>query len=122
MARDLDWRSFLNRLVYCYGCGRFGVPASGKMPEGWSTLYQPHDEGPPALPVCGDACKSDVQEAIKKRPVLEPLRMAKDVMMPAEMRKTMMAEAMAHAMKEEGLLDQLFSEAVRGEPENDGDG
>lgn len=127
MERQLDWRAFVNRLIYCFGCGKFGLPRKGgALPRGWSMLYQPHGEGPVGLHVCSEGCKAKVREAMTKGPVIEPLEMATNITMTVEMREQMMAEAMAHALQEEGLLDQVFGDAL-GEvltegPENDGEG
>ena len=125
MERKLDWRAFVNRLIYCFGCGKFGLPRKGGvLPRGWSTLYQPHGDGPAGLHVCSDGCKGEVRRAMTEGPVTEPLSMATNVTMSAEMREQMMAEAMAHALQEEGVLDELFKDAL-GEvltegPANDG--
>lgn len=111
--RTLDWRAFVNRLIYCFGCGKFGLPRKGGvLPREWSLLYQPHREGPAGLHVCSEKCKAEVREAMTRGPVTEPLAVATNITMTAEMREQMMAEAMAHALKEEGLLDQFFSEAI----------
>lgn len=117
MPREIDWRSFVDKLVFCYGCGRFGMPSRGAPPRGWSTLYQPHDEAPVGLHVCSDACKVLVRDAMKCGPVFEPLRMATDVMMSSEMRDQMMQEALAftEAIEKEGAIDAAFIESVEEE-------
>lgn len=125
VERRLDWRAFLNRLVFCYSCGKFGLPRSGSsLPRGWSMLYQPHGAGPVGLQTCSDRCKSVVREAMKKGPVTEPLAMATNVTMTTEMREQMMAEAMAFVFRQEGVLDEAFVDAmarpVQEEPEPDG--
>ena len=116
--RQIDWRAFLNKLIYCHGCGRFGMPRQGKRPRGWSVLYQPHPQGPPGLNVCSDKCKAEVQEALVKGPVTGPLRMGSNVTMSTEMRETMMTEAMQFAI-DEGHADDLFLAAMKDEGERD---
>jgi hypothetical protein len=120
--RQIDWRSFLNKLVYCYGCGRFGLPRQGQRPRGWSLLYQPHQEGPPGLHVCSEGCANDVRAAIVKGPVTAPLRMASGVTMPSELRQMMLDEAVQFAI-DSGRMDDLFLgalQAERDEGEDDG--
>lgn len=116
--RRIDWRAFLNKLIYCYGCGRFGMPRKGKLPRNWGTLYQPHPEGPPGLSVCSEKCKTDVQAALVKGPVTGPLRMASNVTMDSEMREQMMREATQFAI-DEGRMDDLFQAALMEEDEAD---
>ena len=116
--RQIDWRGFLNRLIYCYGCGRFGLPRrGGKKPDGWSVLYQPHPEGPPGLHVCSAKCKVEVQDALAQGPVVGPLRTASNVTMGTDMREQMMREAMQHAI-DEGRMDDLFLEALKEETDD----
>lgn len=114
--RQIDWRAFLNKLVYCYGCGRFGIPRQGKRPNGWSVLYQPHPEGPPGLNVCSAKCSDDVREALRKGPVTWPLKMASNVTMSTEMREQMVREAIQHAI-DDGRMDDLFMSALQGAEE-----
>ena len=123
--RQLDWRKFLNRLMYCYGCGRFGLPRGNPpMPRGWGTLYQPHANAPPGLHYCREGCKEKLRVAMQEGPVLEPLEMASNVMMDSEMRDKMMVEAMEFAALEEGRLDELFDkvrlEVVSDQGDDDG--
>lgn len=118
--RQIDWRAFLNRLTYCFGCGRFGMPRRGKHPRGWSVLYQPHPEGPPGLNVCSGPCAAKVREALAKGPLTGPLRMTTHVTMTSEMREQMMTEAMQHAI-DEGLMDDLFLAALKDEVGEEGD-
>lgn len=93
MARKIDWRAYLNRLTYCYGCGKFGLPRKGKpRPMGWKLLYQPHDGAPPGLHVCSESCANQVREAMAKGPVHEPLQMGPPPMMDAGLRQQMMGE------------------------------
>lgn len=108
--RRIDWKAFLNRLRFCYGCGRFGLPGS-KRTSNWKMLYQPHRDAPPALSVCSDACAAEVVEALAKGPIRQPLRVATDVVMSAEMRETMIEEAMQHAI-DSGRADDLFLQAL----------
>lgn len=93
-SREPDWREFIGRLVYCWGCGRFGLPQAGKrLPRGWAMLYQPHREGPSLLLACGSECKAKIQRAIRGGPVLHPLAQATEIPMPADLREAMMADA-----------------------------
>lgn len=121
--RAIDWRAYLNKLVFCYSCGRFGMPRKGERkvdpPRGWTVLYQPHADTPAGLLVCSDTCREKVQAAIAEGPVYEPLEIAANVMMTPEMRDQMMEEAMLHAI-EEGRLNDLFSEALEEKGEGDG--
>lgn len=115
MERRLDWRGFLNRLVFCYGCGRFGLPPKGTtLPKGWTVLYQPHGDGPVGLHVCSESCKEKVRIAMTEGTVREPIVVVTDVVMTIEMREQMMAEAMAYAMSEEGAMDRVFAESMEG--------
>lgn len=114
--RRIDWRAFLDRLKFCYGCGRFGLPTGNRVPANWKVLYQPHQDAPPALLVCSSACFEEVRGAIAKGPVRQPLRVATDVMMPAELRETMISEAMQHAI-DSGRADDLFLAALDGDDE-----
>jgi hypothetical protein len=110
--REIDWRRFLDSLVFCYGCGRFGLPARGQpSPKGWTLLYQPHADAPSGLPVCSEQCVKDVRAALVAGPVTAPLRMATDVPMPAELRRMMLDEAMQHAI-DGGRVDDLFLAAI----------
>lgn len=113
--RKIDWRAYLNKLVFCYGCGRFGMPRKGERkaepPPNWTVLYQPHQDAPAGLLVCSNACREKVQKAMAEGPVYEPLGMATNVMMTNEMREQMMTEAMQFAI-DEGRLDELFLEVV----------
>ncbi len=106
--RVIDWRAFLNALVYCHGCGRFGrpqrTPRGRRQPRNWLMLYQPHADTPPMLLACSTKCADDVRAAMKQGPVIEPLKTAADVMMPAEMREAMFAEIKA-ALEEEEKQD-----------------
>lgn len=112
-----DWRSYLNTLVHCDGCGRFGLPTKNRTgprsPNGWKMIYQPHASAPPMLLACGDACAARVREAIAKGPVLEPLEFAHDVVMPAEVREAMFADFREYLGEEveesaRALFDKLF--------------
>lgn len=115
-SRSVDWKSFLNKLQYCYGCGRFGIPRKKKgkavLPSGWSVLYQPYEDAPAMLNVCSTACRARVEKAMQSGPIHEPLEVAKNIPMPADMRRKMMTEAMKHAAKR-GRLDDLFKIAIR---------
>jgi len=73
--RQADWATWLNKLTFCYGCGRFGMPSKGKLPRGWKTLYQPHPDGCPGLHVCCPSCESKIRDAMTKGAVTEPLEM-----------------------------------------------
>lgn len=117
MSRDIDWRAFIDKLVFCYGCGRFGVPKKGALPREWTTLYQPHGDAPVGLPACSEACKTAVRAAMMQGPVLMPLASVTDIMMSSEMRNAMMREAeqFASSMQEEGLVDEAFESAVEGD-------
>lgn len=76
MSRDVDWALWLNKLVFCHGCGRFGMPQQGmKPPRGWKLLYQPHPEGRPGLYVCSTECEEKIKEAMKEGPITDPLEM-----------------------------------------------
>jgi hypothetical protein len=123
--RKIDWRAFLNKLVYCYGCGQFRMPRKGERkvepPPGWTVLYQPHSDAPAGLLVCSAACREKVQKAMAEGPVYEPLKAATNVPMMTDMREQMMEDAMLHAV-EEGRLDDLFSEAVEERDERKGRG
>lgn len=111
-SRELDWRGLLQRLQYCYGCGRFGLPRQGKLPAGWTTLYQPHPDAPPGLHVCSAACAGEVRAAMAKGPVLAPLRVQSTIPMSAEMRQAMMDEAMQHAI-DKGRMDGELLDALK---------
>jgi transcriptional regulator with XRE-family HTH domain len=100
VTRALDWTGYLNKLIYCYGCGRFGIPGKRGLPRGWRTLYQPHPDAPPGLHTCGDACNDKVRAAMAEGPVLEPLEIGKAPMMPAEIRDEMEKDAMDEMEKE----------------------
>jgi hypothetical protein len=101
VARDLDWREFLNRLSFCYGCGRFGRPQSNGKPANWNVLYQPRESGPPALHVCSERCKIDVQEAMRSGVVTEPLRLGTLPVMDADLQAQMVEEMGRFANGEE---------------------
>ena len=116
--RQIDWRAFLNRLVYCYGCGRFGIPRNGQQPSGWNMLYQPHPQGPAGLNVCSTKCSDEVREALRKGPVTWPLKMSSNVAMTHEMRQQMIQEAIQHAI-DEGRMDDLFMDALQGTEPNE---
>lgn len=116
--RQIDWRAFLNRLVYCYGCGRFGIPRNGQRPVGWNVLYQPYPQGPAGLNVCSSQCSDEVLAALRKGPVTWPLKMAGNVTMSAEMRQQMIQEAIQHAI-DEGRMDDLFMDAIQGTEPNE---
>jgi predicted RNA-binding Zn-ribbon protein involved in translation (DUF1610 family) len=93
MPREIDWRAWLNRLKYCYGCGKFGIPRQGTgKPMGWRVLYQPHPDAPPGLHVCSESCADDVRDAMQKGPVTEPLKIGPPPMMDADLRRQMMDE------------------------------
>jgi hypothetical protein len=115
--RRIDWRAFLNKLVYCYGCGRFGMPRKGlrkaEPPRGWKVLYQPHPEAPAGLLVCSEKCEDKVRIAMAEGPVEEPLEIATNVTMTNEMREQMAMEAIEYAIRE-GHLDDMFKEALEG--------
>lgn len=103
--RVIDWRAFVNRLQFCYGCGKFGLPRKGKLvPNGWNVIYQPHPDGRPGLHVCSEDCKEAVQRAMIQGPVTEPLMMPEPgaMMMPAEVRQAMEDEI------REGLVKEAF--------------
>jgi len=119
--RQIDWRSFLDRLCYCHGCGRFGLPRDRQKPNGWTVLYQPHPEGPPGLLVCSGSCAAEVREAIGRGPVTAPLRMAAGVVMPMEMRQVMMDEAVQFAI-DNGRMDDLFLGALQAKIDEADDG
>jgi len=106
MSRDIDWVSYIGRLVFCYGCGRFGVPAkNGRPPRGWSLLYQPHADAPPGLLVCAPSCASAVREAMTDGPVHEPLKMGAPPPMPQKMKDVMLRDVIWGVIKE--VLDKL---------------
>jgi len=73
--RETDWNLWLNKLIFCHGCGRFGMPKQGKPPGGWKLLYQPHPEGRPGLYVCSSDCEEKIREAMKDGPIIDPLEM-----------------------------------------------
>lgn len=75
VGRDVDWALWLNKLIFCHGCGRFGLPTKGKPPKGWKLLYQPHPEGRPGLYVCSTDCDTKIREAMKEGPIIDPLEM-----------------------------------------------
>jgi hypothetical protein len=112
--RQIDWRGFLNKLIYCYGCGQFRMPRKGVRPKGWTMLYQPHAEGPPGLTVCSEGCADDVREAMERGPVEMPLRAATNITMSTEMRETMLEEAVQFGI-DEGHMDDLFHAAMKEE-------
>lgn len=117
MARDLDWREYVNALVYCFGCGRFGKPSPKGIPDGWKVLYNPHSEGKPGLHVCGAGCAAKVSAALREGPVLEPLEMSVAPPMPQEMRQAALEGSVAHRVKERvsSVLDDPEAvEAVTG--------
>jgi len=98
--RELDWKDYINALVYCYGCGRFGKPSSKGIPTGWKVLYNPHSEGKPGLHVCSDGCQAKVLAALKEGPVLEPLEMGAPPPMPQEMREAAIDGSIRHRVRE----------------------
>lgn len=103
-----DWRSYLNSLSYCFGCGRFRKSAKGSdVPKGWKVLYQPHPDAPPGLVVCSEDCSRKVQRAVQEGPVHEPLVMGKPPMMDAEVMRSMMEEVGAQLRNELESLPQL---------------
>ncbi len=109
--RELDWEGFLNKLVFCYGCGKFGVPRNNKpAPKGWKLLYQPHPDAPPGLHVCGEFCAARVRKAMAEGPVLEPLETGRAPMMDAEMRDHMLGAAMQHAIIDQDRVGELKPE------------
>lgn len=92
-----DWRDYLNTLVHCDGCGRFGVPdrsrrTGPRTPRGWKLIYQPHQGAPTTLLACGPACAERLREAMENGPVTEPLTFAPDVIMPSDVREAMFAD------------------------------
>lgn len=88
--REILWSAWLNKLAYCYGCGKFGLPrGSPPIPRGWTVLYQPHPDGPSGLHVCSGACADRVRAAMAVGAVMEPLEIATDFgMMPADVRES----------------------------------
>jgi len=98
--RNLDWREFVNALVYCFGCGRFGKPSSKGIPTGWKVLYNPHPEGRPGLHVCSQGCVAKVSAALREGPVLEPLEMGAPPPMPQEVREQALSGAVKHKVTE----------------------
>lgn len=117
--REILWSDWLNKLVFCYGCGKFGLPRGAPpVPRGWKVLYQPHPDGPPGLHVCSDGCADRVRKAMARGPVLEPLEIASDFgMMPADVRESwerhvressaeMVGERMGSAMRPLGEWDR----------------
>lgn len=123
--RRIDWRAFLNKLVYCYGCGRFGMPCKGQRkaepPRGWTVLYQPHVDAPAGLLACSDACRERLQKAMAEGPVYEPLETATNVTMSTEMREQMMVDAIRFAIQE-GRLNEFFSQVMEDQDERKGRG
>ena len=100
MPRNIDWRAFLNRLTYCYGCGKFGLPRRGKpRPMGWKVLYQPHADAPAGLHVCTERCADDVRAAMASGPVTEPLKVGLPPMMDVDLRSRMQQELREEAAK-----------------------
>lgn len=91
-GREVDWRRFIDSLVFCFGCGRFGRPRKGRPPFNWKLLYQPHGGGPAGLLVCSSKCDAEVREVMVDRVITEPLRVSKAPMMDAELRAAMLAE------------------------------
>lgn len=113
--RSLDWRAYLNKLQYCTGCGRFGLPQKGKRkkkpPRGWKVVYQPHPDAPAGLLVCSQKCEEKVRAAMAEGPIYEPLEIAKDIPMTAEMRSQMLDEAMDFALKQ-GRFNDVFERRI----------
>lgn len=112
--RNIDMVKWLNSLIFCYGCGRFGLPSKGKLPHGWKLLYQPHPDGQPGLSVCSAGCDKKVREAMKEGPITEPLEM-RPPPMPHEFQSTisdaakeMLKEAMEKENKTELRLVEEF--------------
>ena len=103
----MDWRKWLNRLVFCYGCGRFGMPRKGRPPFRWKVLYQPHPDAPPGLHACSDRCADKIRDAMKKGPLIEPLEMGQPPMMDAEIRHQMMQD-ITGAMEDEFVAERPF--------------
>ena len=111
-GREIDWRAYANKLVFCFGCGRFSLPGKGgKPPKRWTTLYQPHGDAPPGLLVCSDRCKTTVLAAMQKGPVHEPVEM-KVLLMPVEERAAMMAEV-------QQLIEEMLEEQRREQEEKE---
>lgn len=91
--RELDWRRFVNKMSYCFSCGRFGMPSKRGIPRGWKVLYQHHADAPPGLHVCSEKCANKVREAMKDGPVTVPIEQGKPPPMGATMMAAMMCEA-----------------------------
>lgn len=107
MSRDIDWRAFLNRLVFCWSCGKFGMPRKKQaLPTGWKLIYQPHPEGRPGLHVCSDDCHEALRLAMIQGPVTEPLMLPDpaSIMFPAEVKQAMDNEV------QEGLVEEKFDQ------------
>jgi transcriptional regulator with XRE-family HTH domain len=115
--REIDWAMWLNKLVFCYGCGRFAMPVKGKPPRGWKMLYQPHPEGRPGLNVCSAKCGERVCEAMTKGPVTEPLEM-RPPPLPVELQQEM-SQAVRQVVQEEKVVEYerpwrgTFGELIR---------
>jgi len=124
VERSIDWRKYLNRLMFCYGCGRLGLPRKGKtLPTGWKLLYQPHPEGVPGLHVCSDDCNDAVRLAMMAGPVTSPLMMPEpgSIMLPAEVRRAMEDEVLKDLEAQNARLAKpVDSDTTEGET-NGGD-
>jgi len=112
MERKLDWKEFVNALVYCFGCGRFGKPTPKGIPDGWKVLYNPHPEGKPALHVCSTKCATKVSMALRDGPVLEPLEMGAPPLMPAKMREEALECVRIHAGVEVPFHEEAMKRLV----------
>ena len=97
--RELDWRTFVNKMVYCFSCGRFGLPSKKGIPRGWKVLYQPHHDAPPGLHVCGELCADKVREVMKDKAITEPLEQGAPPPMSAAMMAAMMGEAVSERIE-----------------------
>jgi len=102
----MTWREYIDSLIYCFGCGRFGRPVRGKLPTGWYAL---HGNGCRArLTVCGESCRQRVLEAMQCGPVDAPLQQGAPPMMPSDVYQEMMSEVSDGMM--ERLRDRKMSE------------
>ena len=109
--RSINWNEWLNKLIFCHGCGRFSMPRNGKPPKGWKLLYQPHPEGRPGLYACSPDCGEKLREKMKEGPIVEPLEM-KPLLMPHEFQEQV-RELIKDAMEEEKLRELMEGEKLQ---------
>jgi len=110
MNREIDWDVWLNRLIFCHGCGRFGMPKERKPPTGWKLIYQPHPDGRSGLYACSSSCEGKLKDAMKEGPIVDPLEM-RPPPMPHELQEQV-TQLVRGAVNEERAREQERALAV----------